>query len=302
MTMSSAYHYAAYFSASPLVAEQSQSITTLTRPKPSTLRLVGASAETTSPIAYNGFAWAAQHQFVSLQTVYEQDASIFFRLPAELRNEVYKELLCAGTLPLSKLAEHPGSTYKHEAIHPAILSTCRKIHDEAADLLYATPVFNAHPSLLTSLPHLTSFAKPVVCPSVLQKIRRWHLTIRLDTDPRFTTAQATAAFSGAEFVRIHVWQSMFDGCDASVLQLFTGVRGVKVARVSGSADAELSRWLEKSMTQPAVNEKHGRGQRCCSCSSSSHGKRGDARCEACSPTTSLDSKWFAGRDAWAYDR
>ncbi|KAL1598488.1 hypothetical protein SLS59_006772 [Nothophoma quercina] len=159
-------------------------------------------------------------------TMNSQLESLFFRLPAELRNQIYEELLCANTpTKLSDLAK--ASRLQAPApTHPAILSTCKRIHAEAADLLYTTHVFHAHPSLLTSLPHLMTTSKPVLYPTVLGKIKRWQLTLRLDTDPRFTAQQATAAFSGAEFLELKVWQSMFDGCNAAVLKLFTGVRGL----------------------------------------------------------------------------
>ena len=47
---------------------------------------------------------------------------------------------------------------------------------------------------------------------------------------------------------------MFDGCDDSVLGLFRGVRGVKVARVTGCVEEEVARWLESRMVLP-VEEK-----------------------------------------------
>ncbi|KAF2251506.1 hypothetical protein BU26DRAFT_284493 [Trematosphaeria pertusa] len=184
----------------------------------------------------------------------EQDESLFFRLPAELRNQVYVELLCPDAVKLKDLARRNRDKnlgVRHSNLHPAILSTCRKIHQEAQRLLY-THVFHAHPSLLTSLPHLTS--KPVLYPSVTSLISRWHISLRLDTDPRFTFSQATAAFSSAEYLEIHVWQAQFEACDYSMLKLFTGVRGVKVARVAGSVDFELARWLEHNMMQPKEEE------------------------------------------------
>jgi hypothetical protein len=50
---------------------------------------------------------------------------------------------------------------------------------------------------------------------------------------------------------------MFDGCDDSVLRLFTGVRGVQVARVTGCADPALARWLEERMMMPIEKEMEG---------------------------------------------
>jgi hypothetical protein len=187
-----------------------------------------------------------------------QEQSVFFRLPAELRNEVYKELLCPDALCPRELAQQSkdlqvrgfNQTATNVSLYPAILSTCRKVAEEAEGLLYETNVFHAHPSLLTAMPHLTSAAKSVLYPSVTSQIRRWQISLRLDTDPRFTAQQATKAFTGAEYLEIRVWQAQFEACDYSVLKLFTGVRGVKVARVGGSVDEELAHWLEGLMMQP----------------------------------------------------
>jgi hypothetical protein len=221
-----------------------------------------------------------------------QEMSPFFRLPAELRNQIYDELLCPDTSNLRILTKHDHQPCTIPSLHPAILSTCRKIHEEAADLLYTTHVFHAHPSLLTSLPHLTSSAQPVLYPNVLSKIKRWQLTLRLDTDPRFTMSQATAAFSGAEYLDIRVWQSMFDGCDSSVLRLFLGVRGVKVAKVGGSVSEELARWLETRM----MSEVQEAEVDVCRCGNES----GIVKCGQCCKRVDVGSEWFGGRNAWQF--
>ena len=265
--MATAYYYAAHFN-KPMIhppACNAQSGALDLQPK-------------NEATTHNASIPSSPRHFVPAGFVAGQQESIFFRLPAELRNEVYKELLCPSTPKLKELAQsvHHTSTTP-TAVYPAILSTCRKIHEEAADLLYTTHVFHAHSSLLTSLPHLTSSANPIVCPSVLAKIKRWQLTIRLDTDPRFTMAQATAAFSGAEYLEIRVWQSMFDACDSTVLGLFMCVRGVKVARVHGSTNPELASWLEDRMMAPI--------------------EKSDARC---CKEVSVGSEWFGGRDVWTF--
>ncbi|KAI0618700.1 hypothetical protein TUN199_09314, partial [Pyrenophora tritici-repentis] len=143
----------------------------------------------------------------------DQTDSLFFRLPAELRNQIYEELLCAGTPSSKALATDPINAVagKSTPVYPAILSTCKRIHEEAQDLPYTTHIFNAHASILTSLPHLISPAKPVLNTTHISKIRRWKLNLRLDTDPRFSAKSVTAAFTGAEYLEIHVWQSMFNG-------------------------------------------------------------------------------------------
>ncbi|KAF2649277.1 hypothetical protein K491DRAFT_708263 [Lophiostoma macrostomum CBS 122681] len=192
----------------------------------------------------------------------QQTQSPLFRLPAELRNEIYTYLLCPDALSPAQLAHqtktkdlsvrgfNQTSTPTSTPLSPAILSTCQRIHIEAHPLLYTTPIFHAHPSLLTSLPHLHTPARPVLYPRVASQIRRWQISLRLDTDPRFSAQQAAAAFSGAEYLEIRVWQAQFEACDWSVLRLFVGVRGVRRARVGGSVDAELAAWLEGVMMGP----------------------------------------------------
>lgn len=225
-----------------------------------------------------------------------QIESPLFRLPAELRDLIYEELLCANTpTRLSDLAStlklpEPATPY------PAILATCKRIYEEAKDLFYPTNIFHAHPSLLADLPHLMTTSKPVLCPTAVSKIKRWQLTVRLDTDPRFTVPQVTAAFSGAEFFELKARQSMFDGCNAAVLKLFTGIRGVKYARVMGSVDEGLARWLEGKMMSPL--EEEGTPEYC--------GCKGEryARCGDCEKKIKLDGNgsgvWVDERDAWRF--
>lgn len=210
---------------------------------------------------------------VNSPTTSEQETSLFFRLPAELRNIVYKELLCPNATSLKELAKRGtdlrvrrfNQTTTQVSLYPAILSTCRRIHQEATQMLYTPHTFHAHPTLLTSLPHLGSSSKPVLYLSVTRLITRWQLCLRLDTDPRFTFSQATTAFSGAEYLEIRVWQAQFEACNYAVLKLFTGVRGVQVARVGGSVDAKLAAWLEGLMMRPEGKEcacEEGIGEEC----------------------------------------
>lgn len=226
-----------------------------------------------------------------------QLSSPLFRLPAELRNQIYTDLLCASTpSKLSSLTSSPRLPNPTQT-YPAILATCRRIHAEATPLLYTTPVFHAHHSLLTSLPHLSSSAQPVLYPTVLRLIRRWQLTLRLDTDPRFSAQQAREAFSGAEFLELRAWQSMFDGCNAGVLKLFVGVRGVGCARVGGSVEDGLARWLEGLMMR-RIEEKEE--DEWCGCV----GERA-LRCQGCEKRVRwLDGNgagiWGEEEDAWRF--
>lgn len=189
---------------------------------------------------------------------YQQTTSLFFRFPPELRNMVYRELLCPDAPSRTTLAKRDtdlsvrrfNRTTTKTELHPAILSTCRRIHDEATELLYTPHTFHAHPTLLAALPHLQSASKPVLYSHLTSLIKRWQICLRLDTDPLFTFAQATQAFSGADYLEIRVWQAQYEACNPAVLKLFTGIRGVKVARVGGSVDSKFAQWLEQLMMRP----------------------------------------------------
>ncbi|KAH8725859.1 hypothetical protein GQ44DRAFT_205405 [Phaeosphaeriaceae sp. PMI808] len=291
--MATAYYYAAHFNA-PL----NQSSTTLTAHHPfgiSTHALDLPMTPATSQRQENKLSETGRRILFANGKIDQQQDSPFFRLPAELRNQIYEELLCPEITPIKQLAQRNHHLTPTPPLYPSILSTCRKAHEEATDLLYSTAVFHAHPSLLASLPHLTSPAAPVLYPSMLAKIRRWQLALRLDTDPQFTMAQATASFSGAEYLEIRVWQSQFGCCDSSVLRLFLGIRGVRVAKVVGSANAELARWLEGRMMMARETEV-GVVEERCRCGNES----GVVRCGQCCKKVVVDGEWFAPRNVWQY--
>lgn len=276
--MMSAYYFAAHFNSPPTHHDPPA-------PEPE----IKPEAPHQQPIDPN-----APH-FAGTRYIDPQKASPIFRLPAELRNQIYTALLCPNTPTPHALPNFNSQGYKQEALHPAILRTCKKIYQEAENMLYTTNIFHPHPAILTALPHLTTAAQPVIYPDSIAKISRWQLVMRLDTDPRFTAQQASAAFSGAEYFEVRVWQSTFDGCDASVLRLFLGVRGVRVARVSGSVDPELARWLEDEMMSPV--EKRVEGEYC-----GCKGER-ELRCTGCGKKVALEeeeSGWFGRRDAWTF--
>ncbi|KAH6875964.1 hypothetical protein BKA58DRAFT_132307 [Alternaria rosae] len=278
--MATAYYFAAHFNTSRTHATDASPFpaSTLNTISPSTLIPVTHEPTQTQSLIHVAPEIAARMRGVTNP----QQTSILFRLPAELRNQIYEELLCPDTPHHKDLATY-STPSRPPTVYPAILRTCRKIHEEAQDLLYTTHVFHAHRSLLIALPHLILPEKPILSPTSIAKIARWQLELRLDIDPRFSNSQATAAFSGAEFLQVKVWQSMFDGADNSVLKLFTGVRGVGVAKVTGCDDEGLARWLEKRMMMP-IEEQENR-ERCCQC-----GKKSDEEME-----------WFGvARDAWTF--
>lgn len=281
------YHYAAYFN-TPL--HQSPAALASHHPfgiSSTTLNLPTSPANLAKPNSA-----MSTHEHLVGRATHEQHTSIFLRLPAELRMQIYETLLCPGILNKQELSIRIQRPRKDQTLHPAILSSCRKIHHEAINLLYAPHIFQAHPSLLASLPNLASPASPVLYPNMLAKIKRWQLTLRLDTDPRFTKEQATEAFSGAEYFEIRVWQSMYDGCDSSVLRLFLGVRGVKIARVNGCADAELAAWLEDRMMSTDVREDKG------ACECVGHTRK--MTCDECSKPVDGTVEWFSERNAWQF--
>jgi hypothetical protein len=187
--------------------------------------------------------------------MHEQRGSRLFTLPPELRSRVYADLLCPEAPSFAELASSSGPRDRHGTLDnprlfPALLSTCRRIHREAIGFLYELHTFHAHPSLLTDFPQYRLHGKHIICPAGLSMMKRWHLTVRLDIDPRFDFNQCTFAFSGVEYLELYVWQAA-GNCDAdTVLRLFEGIRGVKVARVSGSVDLSRRLWLESLMMRP----------------------------------------------------
>ncbi|KAJ9665675.1 hypothetical protein H2201_004159 [Coniosporium apollinis] len=196
---------------------------------------------------------------------HDQSASPLLSLPAELRNQIYTHLLVPCTTHLSALrrltTQNHLSDYVLPAldIHPAILATCRQAHTEGTGLLYGANTFSAHPALLTQLPFLVKASRPIVCPAVVGRIRRWHVKVRLDTDPRYSAEDVRKAFSGAEEVEVDVWQTQFGACDYGNLGLFEEVRGVGRAVVGGSVEAGFAGWLEGVMMRPVEGEVGGEG-------------------------------------------
>jgi hypothetical protein len=91
-------------------------------------------------------------------------------------------------------------------------------------------------------------------PHIVARITRYYLSVRLDTDARFTSEQVTAAFSGKDYVEVECWQAMFASVDLHVLKLFEGIRGVREARVCGSVGTGYKKWLEGAMTTKLGDE------------------------------------------------
>ncbi|KAI6836249.1 hypothetical protein KC332_g5498 [Hortaea werneckii] len=200
----------------------------------------------------------------------DQSASALLSLPPELRNEIWRYLL---VLHPSSPSSRPNAIDRKEPRHPSppagpglrdlyicanILRTCKQANAEATPILYGENTFNAHPSLLATLPSfllstlpVRLVRPPVTHPRVIRLIRKFSLHVRLDTDPRFTSAQAEESFNGVDELEIEVFQAMYGGCDFSVLGLFEGVRAVGRAVVRGSVgDGRYADWLARSMMCP----------------------------------------------------
>jgi Fe-S cluster assembly ATPase SufC len=82
-------------------------------------------------------------------------------------------------------------------------------------------------------------------------IRKWYISLRLDTDPRLRARDVEAAFSGCDSLEVEVWQAMFASADMRVLKLFEGVRDVSKVKVHGSVGRRYSDWLERCMMSPS---------------------------------------------------
>ncbi|KAL0779392.1 hypothetical protein CaCOL14_003876 [Colletotrichum acutatum] len=153
----------------------------------------------------------------------------FLELPCEIRLDIYALLLLIHP-PLDKV----NTSSPQARLHPAILSTNRQIHTEGTPILYGSNIFLAHAKLLASFPRLRPWYPPVRERSVLPRIHRFHVRLRLDCDPAFDAAAATAAFSGVDELVVEVWQAAFQSADHGALRVFEGVRAVKTVRIYGS--------------------------------------------------------------------
>ena len=178
----------------------------------------------------------------------------FLDLPAELRNHIYRILLVSRLIPaLRKLCvRNHCSDYALPTlpIHPALLATCRQIHEEATPLLYGENTFTAHASLLTTMPYLVDRRKPICSTDVLRWIRKWYLNVRLDCDARYSPTAAEEAFNGVDELEIETSEAMFRASGHGVLFVFKGIRGVGRAKIIGSGEKSVYRWLEECMMAP----------------------------------------------------
>ncbi|KAF7900026.1 hypothetical protein EAF00_004362 [Botryotinia globosa] len=170
----------------------------------------------------------------------------FLDLPGEIRNHIYQLLLIIP--PIS--TPRPLGSDPH--IYPQILSVCRRVHDEAEQILYGSNVFIAHPNLLTGLPRLRWRYDTISSCRLISIIKKYYIIVRLDCDPNFSAKKAEEAFSEVDELTIRVEQSAFRGSDYKVLRLFEDVRGVKNVRIYGSVTGfpAYVEWLQGVMMTP----------------------------------------------------
>ncbi|KAF7953430.1 uncharacterized protein EAE97_000829 [Botrytis byssoidea] len=170
----------------------------------------------------------------------------FLDLPGEIRNSIYQLLLIIP--PIS--TPRPLGSDPH--IYQQILSVCRRVHDEAEQILYGSNVFIAHPNLLTGLPRLRWKYDTISSTRLISIIKKYYIIVRLDCDPNFSAKKAEEAFSEVDELTIMVEQSAFRGSDYKVLRLFEDVRGVKNVRIYGSVTGfpAYVEWLQGVMMTP----------------------------------------------------
>ncbi|KAI1096798.1 hypothetical protein F5B19DRAFT_6615 [Rostrohypoxylon terebratum] len=184
----------------------------------------------------------------------EPPPSTLLTLPLELRLLILSSLLILPPTapPASQNAfPHNPQPPSLSLLHPSILRCNQQLHAEGVPLLYAQNTYLAHPTLLLSLPRLRRSYSPVVTQRLADLITRVHVCVRLDAEPGYDRATATAQLSGKHEVVLEAWQAMWRGSGPDVLRLFEGVRGVRRARVEGSVGGfeEYARWLERAMVR-----------------------------------------------------
>ena len=200
---------------------------------------------------------------MDLDSSSDQSQCRLLSLPAELRTQIWQLILvqCTQKTIHARLTNPAQEDSRTRARFCAnILRTCKQVNAEGTPILYGENVFSAHTTLLASLPTFLLVSKPqrlplsrpVTSPRVMKLIRRYHIFVRLDTDPRFSKRQVEESFDGVGELRVDVFQAMAYSCDFSVLKLFEGVRGVEKVVIQGSlGDRKYADWLEAAMQLPA---------------------------------------------------
>ena len=172
----------------------------------------------------------------------------FLKLPGELRNQIYSILLKNTTAVCSGAYRSHDRSTTPLSISASILRVSKQIYAETMPLLYTLNCFQAHPTLLSGLPFLADASRPVLSTAGSSLIRRFHIAVRLDCGPFWSSDNLKIAFSGIDELEIEAWQQSFGASDYSILLAFSSVRSVGKAKVSGSSvPPDFARWLERVM-------------------------------------------------------
>ena len=174
--------------------------------------------------------------------------SPFLTLPGEIRNQILRILLTHRTSNVfycfgMRMPPKPVKLY----LTSNIIQVCRKVYKEGRSILYGENQFHAHHMLLAGMVYALDAHRPIA-PHYLPFVRHFHVQVRLDSDPYYLPSQAEAAFSGKDVLEVEVFRSSFAAGGYDALHCFSGIRGLKKARVYGSVDDDFARWLEDCMT------------------------------------------------------
>ena len=172
---------------------------------------------------------------------------LFLDLPGEVRNQILRLLLVHRTsIVVHHFALLNPPTPTALELYPNILLANRAIYNEARTILYGENVFQAHPMLLLDTVFALCVHRPVL-QNCVAYIRRFHIRVRLDSDPYYSPRQVREAFKDADELEVEVFRASFEAGNYLALDGFAGVRGIKKARVHGSIKPECAQWLEQRM-------------------------------------------------------
>ena len=101
--------------------------------------------------------------------------------------------------------------------------------------------------LLTRTVFALCLHRPVL-QGCIAHIRRFHIRVRLDSDPFYSPQKVQEAFTNADELEVEVFRASFQAGSYRALDGYADVRGVRKARVHGSVESGYARWLERRMT------------------------------------------------------
>lgn len=169
-------------------------------------------------------------------------------LPTEIRLQILSHVLSHSTPIITSSASNlapPSPTPL--GLSPSILCTSSQLHVEGLPILYGANTFQAHPQLLTQSIFALDPTRRITAARCIGFIKRWHVRVRLDCDPYYTTDTVAEAFSGCEELEVEVFRASWGIGGYGALEGFRGVRDVRRAKVHGSVGRRFARWLEVAM-------------------------------------------------------